>query len=185
MKKNILSTALTLFLGFSIWSCGDDPTPTTNNNNNNNTSDSLEEYIVLNGERFEGKNFKSKKIVNNPSTKELRISLKNTYPEVIIVHEKSGDTLLPRDYVISKWYTTDFDFDEFEVQLSYSEGPPPAYCQFTTTDEPPTPNGTYVLKMVDGKLISEFGKGYMTCVDGGDGKATALIEKGRLIWESK
>jgi hypothetical protein len=68
--------------------------------------------------------------------------------------------------------------------MFYTEGTLPVFCQYNGITGPSTPHGKYELKTVDGKLVSEFKKAQMECVEGSTGDAAFDIE-GYVIWEEK
>ncbi|MFT4521655.1 MAG: hypothetical protein ACI8ZN_000593 [Bacteroidia bacterium] len=177
------ATVAFLFVGaiiFTLPACGgDDPKPTPDGGT------TIEEYLIIDGKRYEGKDFVKKSIVANNRTDQLRIILVNsTYPYVDIEHERAGDSIPLRIYTPSD--AADFfpDVDSYEVGFTSADGAKPVYCQFLSIYEPPTPHGKYEIKKVNGKILSEFGKVYMSCEAGGNGTDTRVVE-GRVIWEEK
>lgn len=183
MKKSLL---LVLIASFSLllWNCGGDD-PVTPKDTTTTNKDSVTEFFIIDGNRYEAKDMKKKIIrkLNRITTMDIYLS-NGVLPAVYLEHERVGDTLLPRIYEITNSPRTNFEFEEFEVPIAYSEGALLVYCQFVSQYKPPTPHGKYELKRVGTKLVSEFGKALMTCVSGGDGKATSTIE-GVVVWEEK
>jgi hypothetical protein len=183
MKKTIFT--LTLVLGLStvlFTSCGNDDTPTTPGGS---TTSAAKEYLIINGTRYEGEDFFSKKFFYTNSTMELRIQLtEGFYPRIHINHEGTVlEELVAREYDVAPELGSYFpNGDQYEVGFYYAEGDMPGDCRYLGILNPTPPNGKYELKKVDGKLVSEFTKAQMDCR--GASKADIAAE-GYIIWEEK
>ncbi|PCJ65163.1 MAG: hypothetical protein COA58_09880 [Bacteroidetes bacterium] len=192
MNKNSIKTvsplkflsvvALAFSLSFFITGCGtDDGPPKDGGSGTTETA----EYLIINGTRYEGADFVSKKFSGSNSTQELRIRLGANYPILVLEHEEdSNGEIVEREYDVNSLGSYFPDGDLYEVGVFYTEGSPPASCQYYGIDGPSTPHGKYELKKVDGKLVSEFGAAQMECVEGNTGDANLTIE-GYVIWEEK
>lgn len=186
MKRTSLFLLLTIGL-FSLSTvftgCGPDDSPTPGTGGNDSIGNSITEFLIIDGTRYESKDFVRKYTESNGGNKSLVIWLNANYPYIRIKHEEdSSGNLLPRAYEISDSYSTG-EFG-YEVRITSADGPPPNSCSFASEYQPSTPHGTYMLKEVDGKLVSEFGKAQMECVEGGNGTDKRVIE-GKVVWEEK
>ncbi|MFT5480828.1 MAG: hypothetical protein ACI9NN_001796 [Bacteroidia bacterium] len=176
------ATVAFLFVGaiiFTLPACGgDDPKPTPDGGT------TIEEYLIIDGKRYEGKDFVKKYFGQTNNSKILRIELGNSYPLVSIEQDLVADTIPLRIYDLALGSAYKPDFDLYEAQITAQDGPPPVHCQFTSVDKPSVPNGKYELKKMNGKVVSEFAKSSLKCVNGGNGTDERTIE-GRVIWEEK
>ena len=184
LRSVTLLAALAVFfsLGLFISGCGPDETPTTPKTTPpDTTSNAATEYIIIDGTRYESGDF-TKRVYDQGGNRKLQIKFGYLYPQMEISHKPDdNDELDTRVYIPAKYSIYFPDGDTYEVGFWYAEGPLPSFCQNFALNEPSTPHGTYELKMVDGKLVSEFGVVQMECADG-NGKAISSIE-GYIVWE--
>ncbi|PCJ67348.1 MAG: hypothetical protein COA58_03240 [Bacteroidetes bacterium] len=182
--KFLSVVALAFSLSFFITGCGTDDAPPKDGGSG--TTETAE-YLIINGTRYEADEIVSKKFVVSNSHIKLRIKLgSGVYPWFDIDHEGTSTAeLVEREYDVAAEIGSYFpDGDLYEVGFYYAEGALPTYCRYLGITEPATPHGKYELKKVDGKLVSEFVKAQMECVDGNTGDANLTIE-GYVIWEEK
>ena len=184
LRSVTLLAALAVFfsLGLFISGCGPDDTPTTPKTTPpDTTSNATTEYLIIDGTRYESGDF-TKRVYDQGGDRKLQIKFGNIYPQLEIAHEPDeNDELVKREYIPYRSSSYFPGGDTYEVGFWYAEGPLPSFCQNFAIKEPSTPHGTYELKMVDGKLVSEFGVVQMECREG-NGKAISTIE-GYLVWE--
>ena len=181
LRSVTLLAAVAVFfsLGLFISGCGPDDTPKTTPTDT--TSNAATEYIIIDGTRYESGDF-TKRVYDQGGNRKLQIKFGNIYPQLEIAHEPDENNELDtRVYIpnYSAFYSSSLGF--YEVAFWYAEGPLPSFCQNFSIEEPTTPHGTYELKRIDGKLVSEFGVVQMECREG-NGKAISTIE-GYIVWE--
>jgi len=181
LRSVTLFAAVAVFfsLGLFISGCGPDDTPKTIPTDT--TTNAATEYLIIDGTRYESGDF-TKRVYDQGGERKLQIKFGNLYPQMEIAHEPDdNDELDTRVYIPAKFSTYFPGGDTYEVGFWYAEGDLPSFCQNFALNEPSTPHGTYELKMVDGKLVSEFGVVQMECADG-NGKPISTIE-GYIVWE--
>ena len=181
LRSVTLLAAVAVFfsLGLFISGCGPDDTPKTTPTDT--TTNAATEYLIIDGTRYESGDF-TKKVYTSGSNRKLELQFGARYPQMEITHKlDDNDELDTRVYIPSSSAFYSSNLDIYEVGIWYAEGDLPTYCQNFSIEEPSTPHGTYELKMVEDKLVSEFGVVQMECREG-NGKAISTIE-GYLVWE--
>jgi hypothetical protein len=188
MNKNLSLKFMTAFavifaLGSFLTSCGPDDTPTApTTETTDTTGGDSKEYLIIDGTRYEPGDY-TKRVYDQGGDRKLELTFgEGVYPQLEIAHEPDDeDILVNREYIPNTSPNYFPNGDLYEVSLWYAEGDLPSFCQNWPIEEPSTPHGTYTLKTVDGKLVSEFGTVQMECKEG-NSKAISTIE-GYLVWE--
>ncbi len=191
--KNKLKTRLKVLtllsvlsiISVAIVSCGPENNPEPGGGDDP-TSNFKEEFLILDGVRYEADDFSAKILKDNNSEDILEIQVDGVYPKLFLTHEReqNSDTVVCRDYEPFWGALYDPDFDTYYVQVWYTKGPLPNHCQYMPRNEPPSPHEKYELTKVDGKYVSEFGKIQVQCGDQGAGEEWVTVE-GYVIWEEK
>jgi len=181
LRSVTLLAAVAVFfsLGLFISGCGPDDTPKTTPTDT--TTNAATEYLIIDGTRYESGDF-TKRVFDQGGDRKLELEFGARYPLFIISQElDDNDELVKREYIPYRSSSYFPGGDTYEVGIFYAQGDLPTYCQNFPIEEPSTPHGTYELKMVDGKLVSEFGVVQMECREGNNKPASTI--EGYLVWE--
>jgi len=133
MKKSpvILILVFALFSLSGLFSgCGPDDTPDPGNGGGDTTINTITEFLIIDGIRYESTDFVRKYMESNGGKKSLVIWLNTNYPYVRIKHEEDKDgNLVAHSYEISDDHSTGETFG-YEVLITSADGPLPADCSF-------------------------------------------------------
>lgn len=159
-------------------------TPSTDDGGN-----TQEEYLIIEGQRYEGKDFYKKTLTKDNSNEILIVEIgpKANYPVLYITQQRKmpENVLVARDYIPNAAASYDPDFDDYTVRMSFGYGPPPNDCFYIPLSDPSPAHEKYTLKQVDGKWVSEFGKAQMDCNNKPANGADQIAIEGYIIWENK
>jgi hypothetical protein len=181
-----LMFSLLLVIAISATFLGCNPDEGTPPETKDSVPTTQEEYLIVNGVRYEGKDFFKKSYTKQSRFEQLQVQIGPNYPSLTLGHEKKqpDNVLIARDYLPSQVYGYEEDLDIYEVKFYFAYGAKPKHCQYIPPIYP-VPHEKYSLKKVDGKWVSDFGKANLQCNNKpatGDDKITV---EGYLIWENK
>ncbi len=182
LSASVLAVA-TIAISLTQSGCGPDDKPTTTPTTVTPTV--IEEYLILDGKRYEGKDFYKKSVGSGTSNMILSIELGPNYPVVEFTHEREekSDTMVARVYNPAFGASSGDDFG-WDVYVFGAYGSEPLYCNYGSSDKPKIPHGKYELKKINGKYVSTFGKIQMDC-EGGVDPTSLMVVEGQVIWENK
>ena len=183
LSGSVLAVA-TIVISLTQSGCGPDDKPTTTPTTVTPTV--IEEYLILDGKRYEGKDFYKKVFANGNSDSYLNIQIGPNYPLIEITHEREekSDTMVARIYSPAQGQSSS-DIFGWEVYFFGAYGTQPLNCYFGSIDKPAIPHGKYELKKINGKYVSTFGKIQMVCGKGGGTEGSIMVTEGQVIWENK